>query len=140
MSTLGFSAMGAVLQFDGVTVGEVETWDGGEDTLDSEDILTTDSTDYYADVIAKAFKAAESSFTCIMQPDNTTGNFKLLKAKFDARTKGTLVLTYANGVILSKTALAAGLGNPSAPDAAGIQRFTARFKGAGKMTYTGTTS
>jgi len=138
MTTLGFTAMGAVLQFDGVTVGEVESWDGGEDSLDSEDILTTDSTDYYADTLAKAFKSAESSYTCIMQPNNTTGNFALLKAKFDSRTKATLVLTYANGVILSKTALFSGLGNPGASDAAGISRFTCKFKGAGKMTYTGT--
>jgi len=140
MSTSGFTAMGAVLQFDGIPVGEIESWDGGEDALDSEEILTTDSTDYYADVIAKAFKAAESSFTCIMQPNATTGNFGSLKAKFDLRTKGTLVLTYANGVILSKTALFTGLGNPSSPDAAGVQRFTCRFKGAGKMEYTGTSA
>lgn len=139
MATLGFSAMGAVITFDGVTLGEAESWDGGEDTLDSEDILTCDSTDYYADVIAKAFKAGERTFTMIMQPNNTTGNFKLIKTKFDARTKGTLLITYANGVTISVAALASGLGNPSAPDAAGVQRFTARFKGAGKTTFAGTT-
>lgn len=140
MSTLGFSAIGATLVFDGVTLGEVESWDGGEDTLDSEDILTCDSTNYYADVIAKAFAAGERSFTMILQPDNASGNFAQLKAKFDARTKGTLLLTYANTVSLSITALMTGLGNPGAPDAAGVQRFTARFKGAAKSTFAGTSS
>lgn len=140
MATKGFSAMGSTLVFDGVTVGEVENWDGGEDTLENEKILTCDSTDYYPDVIAKAFDCGERRFTMIFQPDNTSGNYKQLKDKFDARTKGTLLLTYANTVSFSATALITSLARPSAPDAAGVQRFTIGFTLASKSAFTGTTS
>ncbi len=138
MATSGFSVMGSSLVFDGVTVGEVESWDGGELAIDSEDILTCDSTNYYADVIAKALNAGQVTFTCIFQPNNTTGNWQQLKTKAEARAQGTLLLTYPNAAFFTGSALLTALGFPSSADAAGVQRFTAAFKRAGQHSYTGT--
>ena len=140
MTTQAFSAMGAVAVFDGVTIGEVESMDGGELTIDSEDVLTCDSTDYYADMILKALNSGQCTFTCIFQPHNTTGNYALLKAKAEARTKGTLLLTYLNTANFSGQAGIIGLKFPDFPDPAAVQRFTVTFKRAGKHTFTGTTS
>jgi len=136
MATEGFSAMGSIVTFDGVTLGEVESWDGGADALESEKILTCDSADMYADLILKAFDPGERTFTVIFQP-GAAGNYALAKAKFDARTKGTLLLTYANTASFSAQAAITSLPRPSAPDAAGVQRFTISFTLAGKSDFTG---
>lgn len=130
--------MGAVLVFDGVTVGEIESIDGGELTIEFEEILTIDSTNYYADLILTALNSGQTTITCIYQPSNTTGNYKKLKDKAGNRTKGTLLLTYLNTAAFTGTAGIITLGFPSAPNAKGVQRFTATFKRAGEFTYTGT--
>lgn len=138
MATLGFSGMGSTMVFDGVTVGEIESFDLGEDTNEYEEILTIDSTDYYYDLILTALNTGEMTFTCIFQPSNTTGNYAGLKTKHDARTKGTFTWTYLNTANFTGTAGLVGLSRPSAPDAKGVQRFTFRLKAAGQVTYTGT--
>jgi len=138
MATEGFSVIDTILVFDGVTVGEVESMDGGELTVNSEDILTCDSTDYYADLILKALNSGQCTFTCIFQPNNTTGNYQQLKTKAEARAKGTLLLTYPNAATFSVSAGLVGLKFPDFPDAQAIQRFTVTFKRAGKATYVGT--
>lgn len=138
MATQGFSGMGAVLTFDGVTIGEIESMDGGEITIDFEEVLTFDSTNYYADMILTSLNSGQVRFTCIFQPSGTTGNFTLLKTKAEARTTGTLLLTYANTASFSGTAGIISMGFPSAPDAKGVQRFDVTFKRAGQFTYTGT--
>lgn len=130
--------MGAVLVFDGKTIGEIESIEGGDLSIESEDILTIDSVDYYADMILTALNSGEMTITCIFQPANATGNYKSLKTKAEARTKGVLLLTYLNTANFTGTAGITVLGFPSAPDAKGVQRFTATFKRAGKFTYTGT--
>ena len=138
MATQGFSGMGSVLTFDSVTVGEVESFDGGSIAIGIERILTMDSTDYYSDVIGTDINPGQFKITCIFQPNNTTGNYALLKAKADARTKGTLLLTYLNTANITGSAIISDMGYPTAPDAKGVQRFTATFERSGKFTYTGT--
>ena len=71
---------------------------------------------------------------------HTTGNYALLKAKAEARVKGTLLLTYPNTANFSGTAGIVGLKFPDFPDAEALQRFTVTFKRAGKHVFTGTTS
>ena len=68
MATLGFSGMGSVLVFDGATIGEIESIDGGEVTIDFEEILTMDSVSYYADMILTALNSGQVAITCIFQP------------------------------------------------------------------------
>ena len=138
MTTQGFSGMGAVIVFDGVTIGEIESMEGGSLTVEFEEILTFDSTNYYADMILTALNSGQVSFTCIFQPNNTTGNYALMKTKAEARTKGTLLLTYLNTASFSGTAGIIEMGFPSAPDAKGVQRFNLTFKRSGQFTYTGT--
>lgn len=138
MATQGFSGMGATLVFDGATIGEIESIEGGEVTVEFEEILTIDSTNYYADLILTALNSGQTTITCIFQPGNTTGNYAVLKTKAEARTKATLLLTYLNTANISGQAGIISLGFPSAPDAKGVQRFTATFKRAGEFTYTGT--
>jgi len=138
MTTEGFSGMGAILIFDGSTIGEIESIDGGEVSIEFEEILTLDSTDYYADLILTALNSGQMTLTCIFQPNNTTGNYAALKAKAELKTKGTLLLTYTNSANFTGTAGIITVGFPSAPDAKGVQRFTCTFKRAGKFTYTGT--
>ena len=138
MTTQGFSGMGATIVFDGVTIAEIESMDGGDLTIEFEEILTFDSTNYYADMILTALNSGQVSFTCIFQPNNTTGNYSLLKTKAEARTTGTLLLTYANSASFSGTAGIISMGFPSAPDAKGVQRFVVAFKRSGQFTFTGT--
>jgi hypothetical protein len=130
--------MGAVLTFDGVTIGEVESMEGGEVTIEFEEILTFDSTNYYADMILTALNSGEMTLTCIFQPNNTTGNYAQLKTKAEARTMGTLLLTYVNTASFTGSAGITNLGYPTAPDAKGVQRFSVTFKRDGQFTYTGT--
>ena len=138
MATLGFSGMGSVLVFDGATIGEIESIDGGEVTIDFEEILTMDSTSYYADMILTALNSGQVALTCIFQPNNTTGNYAVLKGKAEARTTGTLLLTYLNTALITGDAGIISLQFPSAPDAKGVQRFVCTFKRSGKFIYTGT--
>lgn len=138
MTTQGFSGMGATLIFDGATIAEIESIDGGEVTIEFEEILTIDSTNFYADLILTALNSGQTTLTCIFQPNNTTGNYALLKAKAEARTMGTLLLTYLNTANFTGTAGIITVGFPSAPDAKGVQRFTVTFKRSGEFTYSGT--
>ena len=138
MATLGFSGMGAVLVFGGSTIGEIESIDGGEVTIDFEEILTMDSVSYYADMILTALNSGQATITCIFQPSNTTGNYAVLKGKAEARTVGTLLVTYLNTAFFTGQAGIITLGFPSAPDAKGVQRFTVTFKRSGIFAYTGT--
>jgi hypothetical protein len=130
--------MGAVITFDSVTIGEAESMDGGSVTIEFEEILTFDSTSYYSDMILTALNSGQVRFTCIFQPNNTTGNYAGLKTKAEARTMGTLLLTYANTAYFTGTAGIIELGFPSAPDAKGVQRFDVSFKRSGQFTYVGT--
>jgi len=138
MSTQGFAGMGSTGIFDGVTIGEVESYDLGSDTLDSEEILTIDSSSFYPDLILGAFHSGQINITAIMQPNNTTGNYKQLKTKFDARTKGTFIWTFLNGAIFTGTVAITELGRPSPPDATKAQRFNIILTASGQITYTGT--
>jgi len=138
MATLGFSGMGAVLVFDGSTIGEIESIDGGEVTIEFEEILTMDSVSYYADMILTALNSGQATITCIFQPSNTTGNYAVLKGKAEDRTVGTLLVTYLNTAFFTGQAGIITLGFPSAPDAKGVQRFTVTFKRSGIFAYTGT--
>ena len=138
MTTQGFSGMGAVLTFDSATIGEVESFEGGSVAIGSEEILTMDSTSYYADVILTDLNSGQFKVTCIFQPNNTTGNYKLMKTKAEARTIGTLTLTYLNTAVFTGSAGIVDLGFPTAPDAKGVQRFDITFKRSGQFTYTGT--
>ena len=137
MSTLGFSGMGSTMVFDGVSVGEIENFNMGGDTAEYEDILTIDSTNYYYDTLLTALNTAEMTFTCIFQPSNATGNYKGMKTKMDARTKGTFTWTYLNGAVFTGTAALIGLTRPSG-DAKTAQRFEFTLRAAGQVTYTGT--
>jgi len=137
MTTQGFSSNGSTVVFDSITLGECESFNLGEDTAEFEEIFTVDSTDYYSDVIITALNAGTLSMTFIMQPNNTTGNYAKLKAKFDARTKGTFLWTFLNTAYFTGTVAIVGLSRPDG-DAKKANRFTATFKTAGAMSYVGT--
>lgn len=138
MTTQAFSGMGSSMVFDGVTIAEIESFNLGDDTVETEEILTIDSTDNYYDLLLTALKAGPITLTCIFQPNNTTGNFSQLKTKADARTKGTFLWTYPNGAYFTGTAGITSLGKPNAGDAKSGQRFTMTLTPAGKVTYVGT--
>ena len=137
MATAGFSGMGASLVFDGVTIGEIESIDGGEVTVEFEDILTLDSGSMYSEMILTALNSGQTAITCIFQPATVGGNYAALKAKAEDKTIGTLLLTYSNFATISGQAGITSLQFPSAPDAKGVQRFTCTFKRSGIFTYTG---
>lgn len=137
MTTQGFSGNGSTVVFDSVSLGECESFNLGEDTADFEEIFTVDSTDYYADVIITALNAGTLSMTFVMQPNNTTGNYAKLKAKFDARTTGTFLWTFLNTAYFTGSVALVGLSRPDG-DAKSAMRFTATLKAAGAISYVGT--
>ena len=138
MTTEGFSGMGSILSFNATTIGEIESIEGGDITVGFEEILTMDSTSMYADMILTALNSGQVTITCIFQPLNLTGNYAALKTNVENRTTANLLLTYTNTANFSGTAGIITLGFPSAPDAAGVQRFSATFKRSGQFVYTGT--
>jgi len=138
MTTQGFSAIGTVVSFNGNTIGECEGFDGGGVSINIHEILTTDSTDYYADVIGGALNSGEGTFTFVFDPANN-GNYDLLKQDAEARTKGTLLVTFPNTANFSGDAIISNLAFPGFSEADAVPRFTVTFKRAKKHTFTPST-
>jgi len=136
MTTSGFSAIGTVLSFNANVIGEVESFDGGGVSVNIHEILTTDSLDYYADMIGGALNSGEGTFTCVFDPSKT-GNYAKLKADAEARTKGTLLVAYPNTAKFSGEAIISNLAFPGFGEADAVPRFSVTFKRAKKHDFAG---
>jgi hypothetical protein len=135
MATEGISAIGTVLSFNGNTLGEVESFSGSGITVNIHEVLTTDSTDNYADAIGGALNSGEVTFGMIA--DLTSGgNFELLKDDAEARTKGTLLITFPNTAYITGDAIISNLGDPEFGEADSVMRFNVTLKRVKKQTYT----
>lgn len=135
MATEGISAIGTVLSFNGNTIAEVESFSGSGITVNIHEVLTTDSTDYYADAIGGALNSGEGTFTMIWDP-TAGGNYELLKADTEARTKGPLLITFPNTAFITGDAIVSNLGDPEASEADSVMRFNVTLKRVKKHTYT----
>jgi len=135
MTTQGFSAIGTVVSFNGNAISECEIFDGGGVLVNIHEILTTDSTDYYADVIGGALNSGECTFTFVFDPASD-GNYDLLKQDAEARTKATLLVTFPNTASFSGDAIISNLAFPGFSEADAVPRFSVTFKRAKKQDYT----
>jgi hypothetical protein len=135
MATEGISAIGTVVTFNGNVLGEIETFDLGAITINIHEILTADSTDYYADAIGGALNSGEATFGMIFDP-TSGGNLDLLKDDAEARTKGTLLITFPNTSYITGDAIISTLELPKAPEADAVWRFNVTLKKCKKHTYT----
>jgi len=134
MTTQGFSAIGTVVSFNGNTIGECEGFEGGGVSVNIHEILTTDSDDNYADAIGGALNSGEGTFTFVFDPASD-GNYDLLKADAEAKTKGTLLITYPNTASFSGDAIISNLAFPGFSEADAVPRFSVTFKRVKKQTY-----
>ena len=135
MATSGFSAIGTVVTFNGNVIGECESFEGGGVSVNIHEILTTDSLDYYADVIGGALNSGECTFTFIFDP-SSQGNYDLLKSDAEARTKATLLIAYPNTARFSGDAIISNLAFPGFGEADAVPRFSVTFKRAKKHDFT----
>lgn len=135
MATQGFSAIGTVVTFNGNTIGECESFEGGGVSINIHEILTTDSTDYYADAIGGALNSGEGTFTFVFDPASS-GNYDLLKQDAENRTKATLLITYPNTANFSGDAIISNLDFPGFSEADAVPRFSVTFKRVKKQNYT----
>lgn len=138
MSTQGFSGMGSTMVIETVTLAEIESYNLGSDTLDSEEILTIDSSSFYPDLILGAFHSGQIQITAIFQANNVTGNYKKLKTLFDARAIYSFIWTFLNGAKFSGSIAITELGRPQPPDAMKAQRLNLVLTASGQIAFTGT--
>lgn len=137
MTTSGITAIGTTLSFNGNTIGEIESYSGGGVAANIHEVLTCDSTDYYADKLAGALNSGNVTFGMIYQPTLTTGNYSKLKTDAEARTSGTLLITFPNGATITGSAIIANLGDPNFGSADEVVKFSCEFPRKGKFTHTG---
>jgi hypothetical protein len=136
MATNGISAIGTTLAFNGNTIAEIKSASGAGVKVNIHEVLTCDSTNYYADKIAGALNSGEVTFGCIYNPA-TTGNYAKLKTDAEARTKATLLITFANGATISGQALISNLEDPGFGEADSIIEFNVTFARCGQFVHTG---
>ena len=136
MATSGITAIGTTLAFNGNTIGEIESYSGGGVVVNIHEVLTCDSTNYYADKLAGALNSGNVTFGMVYQP-GTTQNYAKLKTDAEARTSGTLLITFPNGATITGSAIIANLGDPNFGSADEVIKFSCEFARKGQFTHTG---
>jgi hypothetical protein len=137
MTTSAINSMGTTVSFNGNTIGEIESYSGGGVAVNIHEILTCDSTDFYADKLAGALNSGNVTFGMIYQSAETSGNYDKLKTDAEARTSGTLLVTFPNGATITGSAIIANLGDPNFGSADEPIKFSCEFARKGKFTHTG---
>jgi len=137
--TKALKAWGLTVAFDGVTIGEITSFNGTR-VREMIEIFTCDSDDEATEYITSGLNEGEPTLGCVYQPGNAE-NYDTLNDKFLAGRKGTLLVTLAaptgaSSPTLSVSAFISSLAYPGfgSPREAHMLEFTART--TGKVTYT----
>lgn len=139
MTTKAQKAWGTTVSFDGVTIGEITSFNGAR-TRNMIDVFTCDSTDEAVERLTSGLDEGAWSFGCIYQPGNGE-NYDVLDDKYLQGKKGTLLITGptpagASAPSLSVQAIITSLSVPQfgSPSEVKVLEFTVTT--SGKATHT----
>ena len=134
MTTNAITALGTVLTFDGETIGEIQSVSGTRSRRIIE-ILSCDSTDDAVEKIAGALNEGEATFHCVYD-GSAAGVYNKLNTLFQAKTKGTCLITYPDTSNHSCSGIISSLSLPSFSEADGEISVDVTIALDGKATYT----
>ena len=135
MSTNAITALGTTFVFDGLTIGEVMDAAPSPRTCNVIPILTVDSTDNFVEKIGGALD--EGEITLHLVYDGSAGGvYNSLNTKFQARTKGTLLITFPDTSNISCDAIISSLDNPGFGAADANVEGNVTLAKSGKATFT----
>lgn len=137
MTTNAITALGTVLTFDGITVGEIQSVSGAR-TRRIIEILSCDSSDSAVEKIAGALNEGEITFHCIYD-GSAAGVYNQLNTAFQAATPtpmATGLITYPDTSNHSCKGIISSLGLPSFSEADGEISIDVTIAFSGKATYT----
>jgi len=134
MATNAITALGTVVTFDSATIGEIMSLTGNR-SCRIIDILSCDSTNSAVEKIAGALN--EGDVTVHIVYDGSSGGvYNTLNTKYQARTKGTLLITYSDTSSHSIDAIISSLGTPSFSEGDGTVELDVTFALSGSATFT----
>ena len=134
MATNAITALGVVLTFDTDPVGEIQSLSGTRSRRIIE-ILSCDSTDDAVEKIAGALNEGEVTFHCIYDGTDQ-GIYNKLNTAFQAKTKGTCLITYPDTSNHSCSGIISSLSLPSFSEADGEVSVDVTIALDGKAVYT----
>lgn len=134
MGTNAITALGTVLTFDGDTIGEIQSLSGTRSRRIIE-ILSTDSTDDAVEKIGGALNEGEVTFHCVYD-GSAAGVYNKLNTAFQAKTKGTCLVTYPDTSNHSASGIISSLSLPSFSEADGEISVDVTIALDGKAVYT----
>jgi len=134
MTTNARTALGTVLTFNGNTIGEIQSISGTRNRRIIE-ILSCDSSDEAIEKIAGALNEGEVTFHCIYDP-TAAGVYNDLNTDFQAKAKGTCLITYPSAGSHSCTGIISSLSLPSFSEADGEISVDVTIAFSGKATFT----
>jgi len=111
MSTNAITALGTTFVFDGLTIGEVMDAPPSPRTCNVIPILSCDSTDNFVEKLAGALDEGDITLHLVYD-GSAAGIYNTLNTKYQARTSGTLLITFSDTSSFSCTALISSLDKP----------------------------
>lgn len=135
MASNRITALGTTFVFDGLTIGEVMDAAPSPRTCNIQPILSVDSTDNYVEKIAGALDEGEISLH-IVYDGSAGGVYNMLNTKFQARTSGTLLITFSDTSSYSCTAIISSLDKPGYGAADAFVEGNVTLAISGKATFT----
>jgi len=133
MTTNAIKLAGAVLTFNGNTIGEIQSLSGTR-TRTIIPIHSCDSVDNAVEKIAGALDEGEVTFHCVYD-GSSGGVYNDLNTDFQAGTKGTCLITYSDTSSHSCDGIISSLGLPSG-ESDGEVGVDVTIAFSGKATYT----
>jgi len=135
MATKAITALGTTFVFDGLTIGEVMDSPPSPRTCNVQPILSVDSTNNYVEKIAGALDEGEITLH-IIYDGSAAGVYNTLNTKYQARTSGTLLITFSDTSNISCTAIISSLDKPGFGVADAPVEGNVTLAISGKGTYT----
>jgi hypothetical protein len=137
--TSALKAWGTTVSFDGVTIGEITSYQGTR-TREMIEVFSCDSTDEAVEYLTSGLNEGTWTCGCVYQPGNAQ-NYDILNDKYLEGRTGTLVVTLAtpagaSAPILSVSAIIANLSVPAFGSAREVDMVEVTFQTSGKVTYT----
>lgn len=137
--TSALKAWGTTLSFDGVTIGEITSFNGTR-TREMIEVFTCDSADEAVEYLTSGLNEGSWAFGFVYQPGNAQ-NYDVLNDKYLQGRTGTLLVTLAaptgaSSPTLSVSAIISNLSAPGFGSPREVDMGEVTFQTSGKVTYT----
>lgn len=139
MTTKAQKAWGTSVKFDGVTIGEIISFNGAR-TRNMIDVFSCDSSDEAVERLTSGLDEGAWSFSCVYQPGNAE-NYDVLNDKYLKGVLGTLLISGptpsgASAPTLSVQGIITSLSVPQFGSASDYKTVEFTVTTSGKATYT----